>query len=52
MVLRITRSLASAETGLENLCLAGGVALNCVANGKILRDGKFKRIWIQPGFRR
>lgn len=36
------------KTGLENLCLAGGVALNCVANGKILRDGPFKRIWIQP----
>lgn len=47
VVLRMTRSLAE-ETGLENLCLAGGVALNCVANGKILRDGKFKRIWIQP----
>ena len=47
VVLRMTRSLAG-ETGLENLCLAGGVALNCVANGKILRDGKFKRIWIQP----
>jgi carbamoyltransferase len=36
------------ETGAENLCLAGGVALNCVANGKVLRDGKFKRVWIQP----
>ena len=47
VVLRLTRSLAS-ETGAENLCLAGGVALNCVANGKVLRDGKFKRIWIQP----
>ncbi len=47
VVLRMTSSLA-AETGLENLCLAGGVALNCVANGKILRDGKFKRLWIQP----
>jgi carbamoyltransferase len=35
-------------TGAENLCLAGGVALNCVANGKILREGPFKRIWIQP----
>jgi carbamoyltransferase len=46
-LLRLTRSLA-AETGMENLCLAGGVALNCVANGKILRDGKFERIWIQP----
>jgi carbamoyltransferase len=47
IVLRLTRSLA-AETGAENLCLAGGVALNCVANGKVLRDGKFKHIWIQP----
>jgi carbamoyltransferase len=35
-------------TGSENLCLAGGVALNCVGNGKILRNGPFKRIWIQP----
>ncbi len=47
IVLKLTRSLAK-ETGLENLCLAGGVALNCVANGKILRDGHFKNIWIQP----
>ena len=46
-VLRLTRSLAS-KTGARNLCLAGGVALNCVANGKVLRDGKFDRIWIQP----
>jgi len=36
------------ETGLRNLCLAGGVALNCVANGKILREGIFDNIWIQP----
>lgn len=36
------------ETKQENLCLAGGVALNCVANGKILREGTFKKIWIQP----
>jgi len=35
-------------TGLENLCLAGGVALNCVGNGKILKQGPFKNIWIQP----
>jgi predicted NodU family carbamoyl transferase len=35
-------------SGAENLCLAGGVTLNCVANGKVLRDGKFKRIWVQP----
>ena len=46
-VLRLTRSLAN-KTGARNLCLAGGVALNCVANGKVLRDGKFDRIWIQP----
>ena len=36
------------ETGLENLCLSGGVALNCVANGKLLRKNIFKNIWIQP----
>lgn len=47
VVLRLTRSLAR-DTGATNLCLAGGVALNCVANGKVLRDGKFKRLWIQP----
>lgn len=47
VVLRMTRSLAK-ETGIRNLCLAGGVALNCVANGKILRDGQFDGIWIQP----
>jgi carbamoyltransferase len=47
VILRLTRSLA-AETGVPNLCLAGGVALNCVANGKVLRDGHFKNIWIQP----
>ncbi|MCA0871494.1 carbamoyltransferase [Seohaeicola saemankumensis] len=47
VVLRMTRSLA-AEYGIPNLCLAGGVALNCVANGKVLRDGAFKNIWIQP----
>ena len=46
-VLRMTRSLA-AETGARNLCMAGGVALNCVTNGKILRDGKFTGFWIQP----
>src|SRR6201995_1584082 len=46
-VLRLTRSLAK-ETGARNLCLAGGVALNCVANGKVLRDGQFDSIWIQP----
>jgi carbamoyltransferase len=47
IVLRLTRSLA-AETGEPDLCLAGGVALNCVANGKVLRDGRFRRIWVQP----
>lgn len=46
-VLRMTRAL-HAETGLDNLCLAGGVALNCVANGKVLRDGVFKHVWVQP----
>jgi carbamoyltransferase len=47
VVLRMTRSLAD-ETGAKNLCLAGGVALNCVANGKLLRDGRFEKLWIQP----
>jgi carbamoyltransferase len=47
VVLRLTRSIAS-ETGAKQLCLAGGVALNCVANGKIARDGKFERLWVQP----
>lgn len=47
VVLRLTRSIRS-ETGIRNLCLAGGVALNCVANGKVLRDGRFDGIWIQP----
>ena len=47
VVLRLTRALA-AETGEANLCLAGGVALNCVANGKVLRDGRFRNIWVQP----
>jgi carbamoyltransferase len=47
IMLRLTRALAS-EFGLPNLCLAGGVALNCVANGKVLRDGRFRHIWVQP----
>jgi len=47
VMLRLSRSLAR-EHSLANLCLAGGVALNCVANGKILRDGAFERIWVQP----
>jgi carbamoyltransferase len=46
-VLRLTRSLAR-ETGMRNLCLAGGVALNCVANGKVLRDAQFDEIYVQP----
>ncbi len=36
------------QTGMKNLCLAGGVSLNCVGNGKILRDGPFEKLWIQP----
>ena len=47
VVLTITRAMAKTD-GTGNLCLAGGVALNCVANGKILKDGTFKNIWIQP----
>jgi carbamoyltransferase len=47
VMLRLARALAR-EHRLDNLCLAGGVALNCVANGKILRDGAFKNIWVQP----
>jgi carbamoyltransferase len=47
VVLRLARTLHG-ETGEENLCLAGGVALNCVANGRILREGPYKSIWIQP----
>lgn len=46
-MLRMSRFLKK-ETGEKNLCLAGGVALNCVANGKILKEGVFKDIWIQP----
>ena len=47
VMLRNARHLAK-ETGMKNLCLAGGVALNCVANGKILHDGAFENIWVQP----
>lgn len=47
IVLSLTRGLRQ-EYKIDNLCLAGGVALNCVANGKVLRDGCFKDIWIQP----
>jgi carbamoyltransferase len=45
--LRLARAIAK-ETGETNLCLAGGVALNCVANGKLLRDGCFEKIFVQP----
>ena len=47
IMLRMARALQS-ETGLKNLCMAGGVALNCVGNGRILREGPFDQIWIQP----
>ena len=47
IVLALARSLHK-ETGTKNLCLAGGVALNCVANGRLLREGPFDNIWIQP----
>jgi len=47
IMLRMARS-AHKETGLDNLCLAGGVALNCVGNGRLLREGPVKRLWIQP----
>jgi carbamoyltransferase len=47
VMLRMARTVHR-ETGLENLCLAGGVALNCVGNGRVLREGPFRRLWIQP----
>ena len=47
VVLRLARTLHT-ETGVDYLCLAGGVALNCVANGRVLRESPFKDIWIQP----
>jgi carbamoyltransferase len=46
-VLRLARTLR-AETSAENLCLAGGVALNCVANGRLLRESGFRHVWVQP----
>ena len=46
-MLRLSRTLHQ-DTGVEYLCLAGGVALNCVGNGRILREGPFKGLWIQP----
>ena len=47
IVLRIARDL-HARTGMKNLCMAGGVALNCVANGRIVREGPFENLWVQP----
>ncbi len=47
VILRLARSI-QAETGQRNLCLAGGVALNCVANGKLHQEGIFERLWVQP----
>ena len=47
IVLRMARHAATL-TGERNACLAGGVALNCVANGRLLREGPFERLWIQP----
>jgi carbamoyltransferase len=47
-ILLASAAEAHRRTGLPNLCLAGGVALNCVGNGRILREGPFERIWIQP----
>jgi carbamoyltransferase len=47
IIIKMTRNIAN-QTGQKNLCLAGGVALNCVANGKVLRDSAFENIWIQP----
>lgn len=47
IVLRLTRA-AARDYGIPNLCMAGGVALNCVANGKVLRDGHFRNIFVQP----
>ena len=47
VVSRLARSVAE-ETGARNLCLAGGVTLNCVGNGKVLRDGCFEQLWVQP----
>ncbi len=47
VVLRLAKGIKK-DTGAENLCLAGGVALNCVANGKLLAEGIFKNLWVQP----
>jgi carbamoyltransferase len=47
IMLRMARTVHN-DTGMTNLCLAGGVALNCVANGRLLREGPFEHLWIQP----
>jgi carbamoyltransferase len=47
VVLKLAKSIAQ-ETGQRNLCMAGGVALNCVANGKLVKQGSFDRLWVQP----
>jgi len=47
IVLRMARDLHQ-RTGLKNLCMAGGVALNCVANGRVIREGPFENLWVQP----
>jgi carbamoyltransferase len=47
VMLRIVRDLHQ-KTGMKNLCMAGGVALNCVSNGRIIREGPFENLWVQP----
>ena len=47
IMLRMARTVHR-NTGMKNLCLAGGVALNCVGNGRILREGPFEKLWVQP----
>jgi carbamoyltransferase len=47
VMIKLARDIAK-TTGQKNLCLAGGVALNCVANGKLLKENIFEQIWIQP----
>ena len=47
IVLKIAQTIHR-ETAVDHLCLAGGVSLNCVANGRLLREGPFKRLWVQP----
>lgn len=47
IVLRMVRNLHR-KTGMKNLCMAGGVALNCVANGRVVREGPFENLWVQP----